>query len=507
MRQTTTSDYRSRGPHRATWRWLVAVGVVFSLLVASCGDDAEDTTAEADAALAQAQAQADAARAEADAAAAEATAAETEAAAAEEAAAAAAAEATAAEEALAAAMAEAESGTVDPEVVADLEQQLADAQQAAAEAEAQAAEAAEAAAAAEEAMAAAEAAQEASAEEPMVLGQLDFMGFEGDDIPDFTAEWREANGVDFRPTYIASELETEAKILSGAASGVDIISFTSTNSPVFQASGLLQPIDRSKLPNAAGMFPFFEDVAPNVFLNENGDLVCIPGYWGAIGIAYDSSAMATPSAWADLLDPGLTGRITTVDFPNPIFYSAAVANGIDPSQMSEADLQVLVDWLTPYMAQMKVFAPSFGDVIGLLASGEVDAVMPGFDFIVNFAKLSGNDNAALTINLAEGVPILASCQGIASTADNLEAAHAWLNNLLSPQVSAANAELQGGIATVEGAVELINDELRARYPYDDLAGYLESSEIITDWPASSDDVMDADDIAAAWAELKANAGN
>ena len=495
MRYTISSDHRSRGPHRATWRWLVAVGVVFSLLAASCGDDAEDTSAEADAALAEAQAQADAARAEADAAAADAAAAEAGAAAAEEAAAAAAAQAAAAEEALAAAMAEAESGTVDPEVVADLEQQLADAQQAAVEAEAQAAEAAEAMAAAE------------AVEEPTVLGQLDFMGFEGDDIPDFTAEWREANGVDFRPTYIASESETEAKILSGAASGVDIITFTSTNSPVFKASGLLQPIDRSKLPNLAGMFPFFEEVAPEVFLNENGDLVCIPAYWGAIGIAYDSSAMARPSAWSDLLDPSLTGRITTVDFPNPIFYSAAVVNGVDPSQMSEADLQMIVDWLTPYMAQMKVFAPSFGDVIGLLASGEVDAVMPGFDFIVNFAKLSGNDNAALTIDLAEGVPILAGCQGIASTADNLDAAHAWLNNLLSPEVSAANAELQGGIATVEGAVELINEELRARYPYDDLTGYLESSEIITDWPASSDDVMDADDIAAAWAELKANAGN
>lgn len=494
MRYTMSSDHGPRGPHQATWRWLAAVGVVLSLLAAACGDD--DAADTSDAALQQAQSEAQQAQAQAAAAEAEADAARAEADAAAADADAAAAEAAAAEEALAAAMAEAESDQgVDPAVVADLEQQLEEAQAAAAEAEARAEEAA---AAAEEAM---------TGTEPAGLGQLDFMGFEGDDIPDFTAEWREANGVDFRPTYIASELETEAKILSGAASGVDIISFTSTNSPVFQESGILLPIDRSKLPNLAGMLSFFEEVAPEVFLDDNGDLVCIPGYWGAIGIAYDSSAMATPSAWSDLLDPDLTGRITTVDFPNPIFYAAAVANGIDPSQMSEADLQMLVDWLTPYMAQMKTFAPSFGDVIGLLASGEVDAVMPGFDFIVNFAKGAGNENAALSIQLAEGVPILASCQGIASTADNLDAAHAWLNNLLSPEVSAANAELQGGIATVEGAVELINETLRARYPYDDLAGYLESSDIITDWPAASDDVMDADDIAAAWAALKASAGS
>ena len=153
-------------------RWLAVVLAVFGLIAASCGDD-DDTVdgdtaaaqAEAEAAAAQAEADAAAAQAEADAAAAEAE----EAAARAEEAAAAAAEA---EEALAAAM-DAATGTVDPEVVAELEAQLEAAQaEAAAATEAAAAAAAEAeaaAAAAEEAAtaAAAEADAETAGPEPL----------------------------------------------------------------------------------------------------------------------------------------------------------------------------------------------------------------------------------------------------------------------------------------------------------------------------------------------------
>jgi spermidine/putrescine-binding protein len=335
------------------------------------------------------------------------------------------------------------------------------------------------------------------------LGRLDFLGFQGDDALEITSDFRQRTGLDLRSSYVSAEAEAEALVLSGAAGGVDIISFTSTASPSLQASGVLQPIDRSAVPNLEIMLPYFEQIAPEVFTDDAGELVCIPAYWGAIGVAFNSTVAESIGAFADLLDPAWTGRLTTVDVPNPLFYVAAVANDIDPSRMSEDDLGTLVDWLAPYMAQMKTFSPTFGDVITLLASGEVDAVMPGFDFIVNGAAAAGNDDIRIEIDLAEGVPILVSCQGIASTADNLVAAHAWLNNLLAPDVAAATAELQGGIATVEPAIDMIDADLRARYPYDDLGGYLQSSGIITDWPVSSDEFVDADDVAAAWAELKA----
>ncbi len=139
-------------------RSLVVVCAVFGLIAASCGDDADDAP-DADTAAAQAEAEAAAAAAEAEAAEAEAeaAAAQAEADAAAARAEEAAAEAAEAEAALAEAM-EAAEGTVDPEVVAELEAALAEAEAEAEAAEAEAAEAAEAAAAAEEAAAAAAAA-------------------------------------------------------------------------------------------------------------------------------------------------------------------------------------------------------------------------------------------------------------------------------------------------------------------------------------------------------------
>ncbi len=146
-------------------RWVVVVLAVFGLIAASCGDDADDAP-DAAAAAAQAEAEAAAAQAQADAAAAESEAAAAQAEA--DAAAARAEEAAAAQAeaqaALDAAM-EAAEGTVDPEVVAELEAALEAAEMEASEAEA-AAEAAAAEAAAAEAAAAEAAAAAAAAAEP-----------------------------------------------------------------------------------------------------------------------------------------------------------------------------------------------------------------------------------------------------------------------------------------------------------------------------------------------------
>ena len=149
-------------------RSLVVVFTVFGLIAASCGDDEEAADGDTAAAQAEAEAAAEAAEAEAAAAEAEAEAAQAEADAAAARAEEAAAAAAEAQAALDAAMAEAE-GTVDPEVVAELEAALAEAEAEAAAAEAEAAEAAEAAAAAEEAAAAAaaEAAAEMAGPEPL----------------------------------------------------------------------------------------------------------------------------------------------------------------------------------------------------------------------------------------------------------------------------------------------------------------------------------------------------
>ena len=157
--------------------WFAAILAVFGLVAAACGgdDDSDVVTADADAAAAAAADAAALEQAQEDAAAARAEAGE------------AAAEAEKAAAALDAAMAAAEAaeGNVDPEVVAELEQQLKDAQDAAAAAQA---EADKAAAAAEEAAARAEAAeaeaemaaQEMEEEAPME--EVDPMDYNGDGV-------------------------------------------------------------------------------------------------------------------------------------------------------------------------------------------------------------------------------------------------------------------------------------------------------------------------------------
>lgn len=337
-------------------------------------------------------------------------------------------------------------------------------------------------------------------------GTLDFVGFEGDDLPEILKSFFAENDITVNPNYQSGEPETLARLAGQGARGTDLTSWTSPYSTQFAAADVLLPIDPQKVPNLAKLWPFFVEDDRGWLTNAQGELIGIPQYWGGIGLVWDTEVLPKMKSWSDILDPALTGRVAMIDFPESIMQAASLAvGGVDPSKMTKDDLDKLVDWLTPVVKQVKVFSPSFGDIITLMGSHDVAAVFPGFPFLANSAAEAGATTFTASDRLEEGAIGAIEIVGIPRGADNPDAAYAFINQMLEPKINAEIAELQGSPGTVTGVAPHVSKAHRKAFAYDDLDGFYRSLGFFSAIPRTSAKYVTQDDVFAAWARLKSSA--
>ena len=90
----------------------------------------------------------------------------------------------------------------------------------------------------------------ASPEAPDATGDMNFLSWEGYDIPvDSMEAWRKDQGITVNPTYIANHDEIQAKIKGGgAAAGYDIITYYQGYMPLYTELGHPHPARREQAP-------------------------------------------------------------------------------------------------------------------------------------------------------------------------------------------------------------------------------------------------------------------
>lgn len=94
-----------------------------------------------------------------------------------------------------------------------------------------------------------------------------------------------------------------------AAPQFDIIHFSGGQEIVAASEGLLAPVDASKVPNLADLYP----VAKSNVAKGEGPVYSI----AAIGLVYNSQSMPkAPASWKDLLDPKVGSKLVLTDISN-----------------------------------------------------------------------------------------------------------------------------------------------------------------------------------------------
>ena len=329
------------------------------------------------------------------------------------------------------------------------------------------------------------------------FGTLDFLGWEGyDTFFGVTDSTLSDLGIEINATYIGTPADIVSRFASGGGGGIDVLAWTSAvHAPYRSTEGVLSPISPTEVPNLAGLISLFADDTWDQFKDADGNWLAIPFSFAPLGITYDSSQIS-PTSYADLLAPELTGKIAIPDIPDLHLQAAAAALGLDPQTITADEVDEVIEFMRPIFAQARVLSPSFGDVISLLASGEVVASYGGYPGLGAFTE----NPDIVTVFPTEGTFAFVEVYSIPADADNRAGALAFINAMLDPEVNAAINDAFAQATPVQASIELMSELNRTLYPYDDLGAFLAANPV-TSLPSGQNGAITMGDFIEAYATL------
>jgi len=345
------------------------------------------------------------------------------------------------------------------------------------------------------------------AKAPTASGRIDFLSWEGYDIPDPLKSWRAQTGVKVKSTYIGNHDEIQTKLKAGGAgAGYDIITYYQGYKPLYQELDILEPIDEQKLPNLKNLFPYFAGKEGNFWVDADGTRTGVPWTWGSIGITIDTRRVKSmPTSWYDLLEPEFKGKVAIPDDPTGSWALGCHVLKFDPAECSKDDGEKVFDLLSQVAAQSTGISPSFGDATTKMTAGDADACWQGWAAMNQFAADAGVDSFETEVP-KEGSFSFCDAYALPAGSDNADAALAMMNESLDPKVNAEAAVFLVGGVTVADAVPDLPKNIAGLYAYEDLDALLERSPFYNNPPVESDEFVTFQEVQRRWQEIKAEAG-
>lgn len=219
-----------------------------------------------------------------------------------------------------------------------------------------------------------------------------------------------------REEYSSNE-EMYAK-LSAGGTNYDLVQPTDYIVNLMVRQGLLQKLDKARLPN-------FNNFDPN-YLNlsfDPGNEYTVPYQAGTDAIVVNTAAISNvPQSWADLWKPEYAGRLVFLDDSRAVIGLTLLTLGYDVNTTDEAELEAAKNKLAELVPNVKLFDSDSPK--SALIAGDVDLGMTW----TGEAFLAQQENPAIEyIYPTEGAILWQDNYAMPATAPHADAAYAWIN--------------------------------------------------------------------------------
>ncbi len=244
-------------------------------------------------------------------------------------------------------------------------------------------------------------------------------------------------GVKINVAVFGSNEEMLAKLQAGST-GWDVFVPTNYAISTYKDLNLIQPIDLARLPNYDPATQEQRFTAEGII---DGQVWAVPKDWGTTGYTYNSKAMSQkPTTWKefwDLTRNEATGRVMVHDYQlttigNALKYFGYSFNSNDPKELGEAE-KLLIEAKPHLFGINSDYKPSLiaGDAwMSVCWTGDAVQLqrdMPEFVYVL--AK--------------EGGEIWSDFYAITKDAPNPDAAYAFIDYILTPQINAVEVQAHG----------------------------------------------------------------
>ena len=296
-------------------------------------------------------------------------------------------------------------------------------------------------------------------------GDLNFIGYSGEDAATVAKDFLTENGITVKPTFIATADEPLTKFKTGGRGQLDIISDNKDFQRSVLAAGeeLYQALDLSRIPNATGLFPAF---ASAEWLTKDGSVYGVPLIWGDEPCVYNPVKWnGVPAKYTDFADKKFKGELVMVDDAVANTWLWAKSMGIaDPSRMTQKQLDATIKEMLKTKPNVVTFSASLGDQADVLVRGDASIAIGGWAYQIVLAEKKG-----VTLKSAspatDGTFYWSDAYGIAVDAPNIDNAYAFINFMMSPEANAAIATELGSGATISAAVDKLDANTKGLYDY------------------------------------------
>jgi len=253
---------------------------------------------------------------------------------------------------------------------------------------------------------------------------LNWQGYGTDE--DWSLEaFEKATGHKVEHEYFNSEQEMLTKLRTNP--GVyDVVLINSAFTPKAAEEGLIQPIDVSKIPNAADLTPEMKN-NPNLVID--GKTYGVAWVWGATSFAINTTKFdGAPESIEVLWSPDMADKIGWRDDAVESVQMAAIALGQDINNPS--DLEAIREKLHALKPQIRTFWTSENDWNQFMSAGEFDAAV----YWSGSASRSAT-NFGLPVEFVvpkEGAIGWLDGLSVPTDAPNLDAAYQFINWMIDP---------------------------------------------------------------------------
>lgn len=294
-------------------------------------------------------------------------------------------------------------------------------------------------------------------------------------MPDDIAErFKEKTGAGLTVTEHATNEEVMAKLTAGGDSGIDVAFVSGQYAQALNEAGMLAPIDPEFVPNVANLYPQATELA-----FDEGNKYSVPYTWGTTGICYRSDLVKpAPTSWNDILDPDpkYDGKITMLSTERWLALPAQKSLGYSVNTTDDADFAKMKDVLVE--AKKHLLGYDDTTFYEKLVSGE--AVMTeAWDGWCGYGMAENKDIKFMVPS--EGSDLWSDTMVVLKSSQNKEAAFAFVNMMLDPEVHAWVTENVYYNVPNEKAEALVPEALKKQFPQLDVTpDQLAENEVLVD---------------------------
>lgn len=264
-------------------------------------------------------------------------------------------------------------------------------------------------------------------------------------LEDFTRE----TGIRIRYDVFDSNDTLETKLLAGR-SGYDVVVPSANFLERQIKAGVFLPLDKSKLPNLANMWP---EIERRVAAYDPGNRYSVNYMWGTVGIGYNVGKareilgpQARIDSWDIVFKPENLAKfkdcgVYMLDSSDDILQAALNYLGLDPNSSDAKELERAAALLAQVRSSVRKFHSS--EYINALAGGEICLVVGFSGDIKQAQKRAAEAKNGVEIGYViprEGAQMFFDNLAIPKDAGNVAEAYAFIDYLQRPEVAAKNTD-------------------------------------------------------------------